>query len=132
MKNTCRLVVLLGVVCPLLACSAAVDAPKGMVRVEAVVQQYEIGAMEDLFDDGRFASYDAVTLKLLAPPEMANKTIQVFVAFGSVEDDSPMRKSGQRCRFDFEKSLLKESQLFQGALENLEWIVPQPQKAPNQ
>ncbi|MDA1051062.1 MAG: hypothetical protein O3C40_11375 [Planctomycetota bacterium] len=86
------------------------------------MQTYEIAAMEDLFDDGRFVSYDAVTLNILAPKEMADRTIRVYFQDGSLADDSPMRKSGQRLRFDFDKNLPRERQLFGGVLGNIQWI----------
>lgn len=122
MTNTSPIIVFFGGLCFLAVVTAVADEPDNNVRVEAIVQTYEIAAMEDLFDDGRFVSYDAVTLKILTPKEMADKTIRVYFRDGSLADDSPMRKSGQRFRFDFDRDLLKEKQLFRGALGNLQWI----------
>lgn len=50
--------------------------------------------MWDHYGDGHFAAYDGVTLKMVAPLEMADKTTCVYFKFGSVADDSPpLRKS---------------------------------------
>lgn len=97
------------------------DAPP-KTRVEAVVRKFESTVMWDHFDDGRFAAYDGVTLKMLSPAELVGKTIRVYFNSGSVANDSPLRKPGRRCRFDFDPNWLKEDQLFAGALENLQWI----------
>jgi hypothetical protein len=113
-----RLTVLFGVASSLAA--NAGDAK--LVRIDAVVQKYEIAAGEDIFDDGRFVTYDAVTFKVVAPMTMADKTIRILLASRSVADDSRWQKPGERCRFDFDKDLLKRDQLFRGALENFEWI----------
>jgi hypothetical protein len=113
-----RLIVFFVVVCSL---ANNVGAAK-LVRIEAVVQKYEIAAGEDIFDDGRFVTYDAVTFKVITPMTMSDKTIRVFLASRSVADNSRWQKPGERCRFDFDKDLLKRDQLFRGALENFEWI----------
>lgn len=122
MSNVPRLAILIVAVCYPARVTLAADPPKAIVRVEAVVQTYETAAMGDLLADGRFAVDDAVTFRLVAPAEMADTTIRVHLWLGSVADDSPLRRPGQRCHFDFDKNLLKKDQLFRGALENLTWI----------
>ena len=73
MANARGPAVLFGVVVLLVNLTAAADSPKGTIRVEAVVQNYETAVMEDFFDDGRFAVYDAVTLRMVSPAEMVDK-----------------------------------------------------------
>lgn len=115
--------VILGVVLALTTWSAAADAPNEQIRVEAIVQKYEIAAMEDAFDDGRFVNYDGATLKVLSPAKVAGKTIRVYVPSGAVAANSPMRNPGAQCRFNFDPNLLNQGQLFLGALENLRWTA---------
>lgn len=118
MATLLRLTVFFGLVCSLAAHASAAK----LVRIEAVVQKYEIAAGKDVLDDGRFVTYDAVTFKVLTPMTMADKTIRVFLASG-FSDKSRWQRPGERCRFDFDKDLLKQDQLFRGALENLQWIT---------
>jgi hypothetical protein len=101
--------------------SSAAEPPT-KVRVVAVVQKYEVAAMEDLYDDGRLVVYDAVTLNVVSPADLAAQMIRVIVPTESVADDAPLRKLGKRCRFDLDTALLKREQVFLGALENLRWI----------
>jgi len=122
MTNLSLLVVLLAVACFPATRSPAADAPQTLIRVEAVVEKYEIAAMEDAFDDGRFVTYDGVTLKLLSPEEVAPKSIRVYFRSGSIAENSPLRTAGQHCRFDFDKNLLKADQMFRGALNSFQLI----------
>lgn len=112
---------LLGIVCLPAIRSVGADVTKGVLRAEAVVQKYEPAAMEDLFEDGGFVSYDAVMLKIVSPPQLTGKTIRVFFVSETVADNSPIRRAGERCRFDFDANLLKADLIFSGALENLQW-----------
>lgn len=76
--NTSRLAVVFALVCILVVFVVVADTPERHVRVEAVVLSYEIAAMEDLIDDGQFVTYDALTLKIISPADLANKTIRVY------------------------------------------------------
>ena len=121
MTNLRAFLVLVGIGCLAAAVSLAAESAGESIRVEAVVTKFEIGAMEDVFDDG-FVSYDGVTLRMLSPAELAGKKICVYFRTGSIARSSRLRKSGQRCRFDFDKNHLKSDQLFEGVLEDLEWL----------
>lgn len=115
MTNLRALLVFAGIGFGDAAVSLPADPAEYAIRVEAVVTNFEIGAMEDALDDG-FVSFDGVTLKMLSPASVAGRTICVYFLSGSVARSSRLRSSGQLCRFEFNKNYLKSDQLFEVSL----------------
>ena len=93
----------------------AVQPPIAPVAATATVLSYERGAMEDLHEDGSWSTYDAVTIRLLAPSELADG---VFILYDEASSPSqgPWRQVGTCLGFTIDPSLLEPGKvLFTGA-----------------
>jgi hypothetical protein len=92
------------------------------VEMTAIVVRYEPDAMQDTFEDGGFASYDATELRILSPEDRRGK----LVVFHSkpADDDSPWKAIGATIGFRLKAELLesKNRQIFTGAVEGLKAI----------
>lgn len=93
------------------------------IEIEAVIGAHAFGAMEDHFDDGSFALYDATEIELLAPADHRGRTLTVFHD-RPVGEDSPWRRPGTRVRARlFGESLEGGRQVFDGAVRDLEVVA---------
>lgn len=89
------------------------------VRLEAFHPQ----SMHRDFDDGSWATYDAVVLRILSPAEWKGKRLTIYC---HPEDTNAVFKMvGDFFRFDISEDLLRQDtdgSLFLGALRNLKRI----------
>lgn len=91
-------------------------------HVEAEVARYLPNAMEDLYEDGSFASYDATELKL-AGPQHQGGTLVIYHSTPPAEA-SPWRHPGTKLKFWLDHSDRTGSTLFTGALRDVEFVQP--------
>ena len=61
------------------------------VLVTATVMSYEPTVEWDHFDDGTFAAYDLLTLKVVAPQRYAETTLSIILPSSKLPDDSAFR-----------------------------------------
>jgi len=77
---------------------------QGLVRVEAEVVAFLPQALHDTHQDGGWATFDGVELRILAPPKWQGKRLVVYCTPGK---ETPLfHKSGAKCRFEIEEACL--------------------------
>ncbi|TWU26908.1 hypothetical protein Pla52o_07640 [Novipirellula galeiformis] len=79
----------------------------------ATVISYEPNAEWDHFEDGSFATYDHLRLKL-----DSEDSFSVAVSPDDLPDDSPLRRSGTRFTFTLTEPLDTDTHLAWGAFHN--------------
>ena len=100
--SACLFVVVLG--------CAVRDEPDGevdlphVVRVDAEVLRYIPHALHEDYEDGGFATFDAVEFKIASPPKWRGKKLRVYCTPGT---KNPLFQSaGVTCRFEIEDKYL--------------------------
>jgi hypothetical protein len=93
--------------------------PKHMVTIQAQVTDYLSRAMNDHFDDGTFATYDATALEILAPDTLKGSRLLIYHS-NPPAGDSIWRAVGSRFQCELPGDLLEgRSLLFAGAVQGL-------------
>ena len=94
------------------------------IEIIALLSAFKSCAMEDTFDDGSFAVYDATELRIRSPLDYKDQLIWIYHT-SEVAPDSLWRKQDQSIRFLIEKKVLERliaresTVLFSGALRDL-------------
>ena len=94
------------------------------IEIIARILEYKSCAMEDTFDDGSFAVYDATELRIRYPLDYKDQLIWIYHT-SEVAPDSRWRKQDQSIRFFIEKKILdrfiagESTVLFSGAVRDL-------------
>jgi len=90
-----------------------------VIQVRAVVLGYTPNAMDDSFDDGGFAVYDAARIRVKAPDDLAGREVTIYLT-GEIPKDSLWRAIGRTIVFNIDKSrLVGGATLFDGAVSGL-------------
>jgi hypothetical protein len=98
----------------------------GWIGVEARVAAHAPAAMEDHFEDGSVALYDATVLELRSPPSLGGRSLTVF-HYRPVEEGSLWQRVGAVVRFQlWEESLADDRQVFDGAVRDVELVDEEP------
>ena len=89
------------------------------IEIEAQVLEYIPDAMTDIFKGNRFAAFDAAALMILAPTEMADRRLIIYLPQPTVTP-SPWRQAGLRVSFDIAAEMLApETTIFLSAVHDL-------------
>lgn len=89
-------------------------------RLKSTVMEYAVAVEEDLFDDGSFASYDAIRFRVTAPCELRGREFRVVVSSSRLPESSPLRKKGTAASFRVATIELAKPKWYWGALDGLE------------
>jgi hypothetical protein len=118
-----------GIGCLLLAAGCHAARVSDAVDVEAQVERYAPRALHEDYDDGRWATFDAVTFRILSPPAWKGTPLTVYSTPGNAT--SPFQRTGSLWSFTIRREdfagptvepktgKMTTHNLFDGALENL-------------
>ena len=93
--------------------------------IEATVAAVSEGAAWHHYTDGAFEVFDAVTFSVTRPRAMRGQELTVYYEPNRLPKESPLRKTGTRCRFQVAAEFLEPSkpgesrELHEPALEDL-------------
>lgn len=97
------------------------NAVSDLVHIEAQVQEIAPRAVRQYFEGAREQTFDAITLEVLAPSEMAGRKLQLFQrTTAGPESAESLWRSGVRLSFSIDRKLLGSGlDLYTTAVENL-------------
>ena len=100
------------------------------VMLTARVEGVSEGASWDHFDDGSFATYDAITFAVVSPGLLAGRLITVLVEPERLPKSSVLRSVGSRCTFGIDPASLEAETIYWGAIEELRVLGPRSDASP--
>ncbi len=115
-----RFATILGLLTLLSGCSAKVpssSADASPLRMTATVVSYEPNSEWDHFDDGSFATYDTLTLKIESTGNNERESLAISVSPTDLPNDSPFRIAGTRITFTLDDPISSDVHLAWGALK---------------
>ena len=101
------------------------------VIAEATVRSFHNYAMSEYIANEPCRFYDGVTFLFAEPKQLIGKSVTIYYFSDSIPNNSKLRNPGSRFRFSFNTEFLKgikNGQLFQGALQNLQYLPPSKEK----
>ncbi len=108
------------VLCAICGCTRDGAVPKdpSQGKIRATVVACEIGVQWDHFEDGSFAAYDQITLRIDSSQKQKKPIVRVIVGSNELPANSPYRSVGTRLTFSFDGDLPTEDKIYWGALED--------------
>jgi hypothetical protein len=99
-----KIIAATGIACVMVLLEGCASRGSNMVNAEAAVVRYVPQAMHEDYDDGRWATFDAVELRLIAPQEWQGAPLVIYCTPGNT---NPLLQTvGGRCTFTINRDCL--------------------------